>query len=337
MFLYYSLVQPTPIMMMKHPSPILHLATTTERFLFHCRYEKNLNEKTIKAYSTDLEQFKNYMTESLNIKDLRKIRPDSLKHYLKSLSEFQPKTIKRKMASVKAMLNFVEMEDESFYNPMRRLRIQIKVPFLLPDVMNADEVASLLRELYQEKKLCRRKEDYKYFEILRHIAIVELLFGTGLRVSELCSLSVTDVDLKSCFVKVYGKGSKERIVQICQPAILEALCEYREQFQKLPEKYSKNINFFVNRLNGGISPQSVRVLVKKLADKAGINKHITPHTFRHTFATLLLEEGVDIKYIQTILGHSSLSTTQIYTHVSSTRQKEILRDYHPRRNLDISF
>ena len=137
-----------------------------------------------------------------------------MKHYLKSLSEFQPKTIKRKMASVKAMLNFVEMEDESFYNPMRRLRIQIKVPFLLPDVMNADEVASLLRELYQEKKLCRRKEDYKYFEILRHIAIVELLFGTGLRVSELCSLSVTDVDLKSCFVKVYGKGSKERLKSI---------------------------------------------------------------------------------------------------------------------------
>lgn len=124
---------------------------------------------------------------------------------------------------------------------------------------------------------------------MRHIAIVELLFGTSLRVSELYSLSVTDVDLKSCFVKVHGKGSKERIVQICQPAILEALCEYREQFQKLPEKYSKNINFFVNRLNGGISPQSVRVLVKKLADKAGINKHITPHTFRHFELSLSLK------------------------------------------------
>lgn len=95
-FLYYSLVQPTPIMMMKHPSPILHLATTTERFLFHCRYEKNLNEKTIKAYSTDLEQFKNYMAESLNIKDLRKIRPDSMKHYLNHYRSSSPKLSKEK-------------------------------------------------------------------------------------------------------------------------------------------------------------------------------------------------------------------------------------------------
>ncbi len=319
------------------PSPIPPLSETIEQFLFHCRYEKNLDGKTINAYATDLKQMKEYMTHTRRIKNIKTVTRGDLKEYLKSLSRFQPRTIKRKISSIKAMLNFIEMEDESFYNPMRRLRIQIKVPSLLPDVMNANEVASLLKELYQEKKSCRRRDDYKYFEILRHIAIVELLFGTGLRVSELCSLSVTDVDLINCFVKVYGKGSKERIVQICQPDILKALSEYREHIQKLPGNFSGNSNFFVNRLNCRISPQSVRALVKKLAEKAGLKKHITPHTFRHTFATLLLEEGVDIKYIQTILGHSSLSTTQIYTHVSSTRQKEILRDYHPRRNLNVSL
>lgn len=291
----------------------------------------------MKAYSTDLEQFEVYMTEYQSVNDLHKIHPEDLKQYLKSLSDFQPKTIKRKMASVKAMFNFVEMEDDDFNNPMRKLRIQIKIPFLLPNVMSADDVSALLGELYREKRLCRESTDYQYFEILRHIAIVELLFGTGLRISELCSLSVTDIDLKDGLVKVYGKGSKERIIQICQPAILNALAEYQKQERNLPSQFSRNRNFFVNRLNRGISPQSVRVLIKTLAKKAGIDKHITPHTFRHTFATLLLEEGVDIKYIQTILGHSSLSTTQIYTHVSSIRQKEILRDYHPRRRLDISF
>ncbi len=307
------------------------LEKTIERFLFHSQYEKNLSGKTLKAYATDLKQFAGFMIDQRQIRSLPSVSTEDLKQYVKSLSQFQPKTMKRKMATLKAMLNFIEMEDDDFINPMRKLKVNIKVPFLLPPVMDSTEVASILTTLYRERKACPEKNCYRYQEIVRNIAVVELLFGTGIRVSELCSLHLESVNLHHGFIKVYGKGSKERVIQICQDAILEALREY----QHLCLSSRQSTFFFINRLGRNLSPQSVRIMIKKLALKAGILKPVTPHTFRHTFATLLLEEGVDIKYIQTILGHSSLATTQIYTHVSTAKQKIILQDFHPRKNMQI--
>lgn len=308
------------------------LEKTIERFLFHSQYEKNLSEKTLKAYATDLRQFADFMMEERSISSLPSICPEDLKQYVKSLSRFQPKTMKRKMATLKAMLNFIEMEDDDFINPMRKLKINIKVPFLLPPVMDSMEVASMLTTLYREKNACSDKTRHRYQEIVRNIAVVELLFGTGIRVSELCALHLASVNLHHGFIKVYGKGGKERIIQICQDAILEALHEYQRLC--LPSS-RQNTFFFINRLGRNLTSQSVRIMIKKLAMKSGILKPVTPHTFRHTFATLLLEEGVDIKYIQTILGHSSLATTQLYTHVSTAKQKIILQNFHPRRRLKV--
>ncbi len=308
------------------------LENTTERFLFHSQYEKNLSEKTLKAYAIDLRQFVAFMTDQRQICSLPSISMEDLKQYVKSLSQFQPKTMKRKMATLKAMLNFIEREDDDFINPMRKLKINIKVPFLLPPVMDSMEVSSILTTLYQEKNACSGKTGYRYQEIVRNIAVVELLFGTGIRVSELCALRLASVNLHHGFIKVYGKGGKERVIQLCQDAILNALREY----QRLCLSSSgQNAFFFINRLGRNLSSQSVRIMIKKLALKSGILKPVTPHTFRHTFATLLLEEGVDIKYIQTILGHSSLATTQIYTHVSAAKQRSILQDFHPRKNMQI--
>ena len=294
-------------------SPLLE--KTIERFLFHSQYEKNLSEKTLKAYATDLRQFAGFMIDQRSVYSLPSISAEDLKQYVKSLSCFQPKTMKRKMATLKAML-----------------KINIKVPFLLPPVMDSMEVTSILTTLYREKNACSGKTGHHYQEIIRNIAVVELLFGTGIRVSELCALRLSSVNLANGFIKVYGKGGKERVIQICQEAILEALREY----QRLCLSSSRpNTCFFINRRGHNLSSQSVRIMVKKLALKSGILKPVTPHTFRHTFATLLLEEGVDIKYIQTILGHSSLATTQIYTHVSTAKQKVILQNFHPRRRLRI--
>ncbi len=311
-------------------SPLLE--KTIERFLFHSQYEKNLSEKTLKAYATDLRQFAGFMIDQRSVYSLPSISAEDLKQYVKSLSCFQPKTMKRKMATLKAMLNFIEMEDDDFINPMRKLKINIKVPFLLPPVMDSMEVTSILTTLYREKNACSGKTGHHYQEIIRNIAVVELLFGTGIRVSELCALRLSSVNLANGFIKVYGKGGKERVIQICQEAILEALREY----QRLCLSSSRpNTCFFINRRGHNLSSQSVRIMVKKLALKSGILKPVTPHQSRHTFATLLLEEGVDIKYIQTILGHSSLATTQIYTHVSTAKQKVILQNFHPRRRLRI--
>lgn len=341
----------------------LTIAGAIERFLFHCRYEKNLDPKTLKAYAADLGQFAAFVAETGNGAVLGELTTGELKQYVKRLSIFRPRTVKRKMASLKAMLNLIELEDDDFRNPMRKLRIRIKAPSLLPSVMSIGEIGAILSLLYRAREhtgesaanTSGTSTSYRQVETARNIAVLELLFGTGLRVSELCSLKQDSIDLETGYIRVYGKGGKERIVPIQRPEILCALGTYERESRRYKEEKrcaapeqggtgsrhpgkQETINaryFFVNKRGRGLSAQSVRQLVKKLAHAAGLGKHVTPHTFRHTFATLLLEEGVDIKYIQNILGHSSLVTTQIYTHVRSTRQKTILSELHPRRHLII--
>lgn len=159
---------------------------------------------------------------------------------------------------------------------------------------------------------------------------MELLFATGMRVSELCSLGPTSIDLINGVIKIYGKGSKERIIQISNPAVLSAVCAYNNVFSPLIQDTGW---FFVNRLGNQLSAQSVRNVINAYTELAGIEQHITPHMFRHSFATLLLEEDVDIRYIQQLLGHSSITTTQIYTHVTSKKQRDILATKHPRNKI----
>ena len=307
------------------------LQTTISEFLTHCQFEKNLNAKTIEAYTTDLKQFLNFVVSEDARKDVQKIDKVILKKYLQELSSFKTKTIKRKMACLKAMFNYLEYENDDFYSPFRRLKIRLKDAFILPTVMNIDEVRQILNTLYQSLNNID-KEKYKYKSMVRDIAVVELLFATGMRVSELCHLRLNDVDLKQGIIKIFGKGSKERMIQICQQETIHALQNYINLFSK---QLQFDQPFFINRLGNNLSTQSVRIMIKNHIKQSKINKHITPHTFRHTFATLLLEENVDLKYIQTLLGHSSITTTQIYTHVNTEKQKEILLTKHPRRKIRV--
>ena len=162
--------------------------------------------------------------------------------------------------------------------------------------------------------------------------MLELLFGTGVRVSELCSLRVEDVNLRNRYITVHGKCDKERVIHICNGEILNILNKYDKLISgEVPTR----IHFFLNRLKQRHSEQSVRYMINKYVKLTNITKKITPHTFRHTFATLLLEAGVDIKYIQHFLGHSSIMTTQIYTHVNKEKQKKILNAKHPRKGFSM--
>jgi integrase/recombinase XerD len=164
--------------------------------------------------------------------------------------------------------------------------------------------------------------------------MIELLFATGLRVSELCSLNASYIDLEKGSVLIMGKGSKERILQIGNPEVLSILRRYADENASQIREAGC---FFVNRLSSRISEQSVRFLIKRLCAKASISQNITPHMFRHTFATLLLEEDVDIRYIQRMLGHSSIQTTQIYTQVTMEKQRQILTLKHPRNRLAVGL
>lgn len=303
-------------------------------FIRHCKFEKNLSSKTLTAYKTDLVQFNKFLSETnllLNIKSISKIE---LRQYLESLSHLKPKSIKRKMASLKAMFNYLEFDEQIDINPVRKMRIKIKDPQMLPKVMELKEVSRILKTAYKCKMDITSQDSYSFLEALRNIIVIELLFSTGARVSEIVNLKADDINLTTGEVIINGKGKKQRIIQVCNEDLLTLLRGYKKLWEG--RMIISGNNFLVNRFNKKMSDQSIRLLVRKLYKQAGIKKHITPHVFRHSFATLLLENDVDIKYIQEMLGHSSIAITQIYTHVNKHKQRQLLRTKHPRRELSFA-
>jgi len=303
-------------------------------FINYCKYERNLSSKTIKAYRIDLKQLDNFFISNNLPRLSSHVTKKELKNYLITISKLKPKSIKRKIATIKSMFNYLEFEDKIEINPFRKMRIKIKENNTLPKLMDINEIEKILSCVYSEIKSKGKVRQYAYFESLRNALVIELLFATGGRVSEIANLRKSNINLVTGLILITGKGNKERITQICNQQTMNIMREYvkncNEQFP------SKNIFLLINRFGKRLSEQSIRFLVKKLAKKAGINRNITPHVFRHTFATLLLEKDVDIKYIQVFLGHSSILTTQIYTHVNRKKQKQILQNKHPRKDLVIS-
>ncbi|SRR5258706_8583803 len=299
-------------------------------FLLHCRFEKNLSSKTLKAYEIDLSQLKAFLISKEQVADISK---EDLRNYLVSLSSLKSKSIKRKIAVIKILFNYLEFEDKIAVNPLRKMRVKIKEPQKLPVVMDLSEVVKIFKSCYKLKDEVKDEHSYSYLESVRNIVILELLFSTGARVSEIANLHKDCINLNSGSITIKGKGDKERVIQVCNKETQSILKNYYTLFKDKIE--SANGAFLVNRFNKKLSDQSIRNMVKAMAGKAGISKHITPHIFRHSFATLLLEKDVDIKYIQTMLGHSSIVTTQLYTHVNLVRQRQILRTKHPRRDFSM--
>jgi len=296
-------------------------------FFDHCRYEKNLSAKTLKFYTIDLLQFSAFLEQQGFPLVLAEIDKTHLKDYLRELSGWKPKTIKRKIATLKALFNYLEFEDHIVANPLRKLRIKIKEPALLPKALTAEESSELLKKVYASI-LPNKESTYSYLEALRNTVVIELLFSTGARVSEIANLRRSALDLRSGTVTIHGKGGKQRMIQLCNPDALFTLGTYCALFAG---RIAENGGYLlVNRLGNKLSDQSIRILVSHLAEAAKIGKKVTPHVLRHTFATLLLENDVDIKYIQSLLGHSSIMTTQIYTQVNLEKQKKILAEKHPR-------
>lgn len=296
-------------------------------YLEYCRYRKRLDHKTLKAYQIDLNQYNNFCSEVPQC-----LTKEILDNYITYLHKnFKTKTVKRKIASLKAFFHHMEYKDIIQENPFSNLEIRFREAKLLPKTIPLHHIQSFLTTLYTQKEMA--VTEYQKRCCIRDIAVIELLFATGMRISELCSLKPSDIDLQSNAILIYGKGAKERIIHIGNPDVISALEYYQHTFQT-------DINtcgyFFVNRLQHKLSDQSVRFMINNYTKLASIEQHITPHMFRHSFATLLLEQDVDIRYIQQILGHSSISTTEIYTHVSKMKQKEILEQKHPRNLIDVN-
>lgn len=291
-------------------------------FIEYCEFRKNLNSKTIKAYSTDLKQMSKY------IQSLDKASICSYISYLHKT--YKSKTCRRKIATLKAFVHYLLIEDIIETNPFDKIETAFREPILLPKTIPLNIIKNMLAIAYDNYR--NSSTEYSQKSSLREIVVMEMLFATGARVSEICSLTPNAVDLPNHTIKIFGKGSKERIIQIENDDVLKILAKYYAVFEKDIQKCGW---FFVNKLHKRLSEQSVRELVNKYAVLAESSIHITPHMFRHSFATLLLEEDVDIRYIQKLLGHSSITTTQVYTHVSLAKQKEILSVKHPRNKINL--
>lgn len=293
------------------------------KYLEYCEFRKELDWNTLKAYRIDLKQFFNYIQE--DIQDKGKIE----EYITKLHKQYKQKSVKRKIASVKAYYNYLEELDIIHDNPFRKIKVKFKESIILPRIIPREEIEQLLNYLYTHEDKSNQKA-YKYW--LRDTAVIETFFATGARVYEISNIKADCVNLNTGFIKIMGKGNKERYIQIAAEEILDVLKKYYRQNSKAIKQCGY---FFVNNRGNRYTEQSIRLMLKKYTKLAGIDRNITPHMFRHSFATYLIEEGVDVSCVQQILGHSSIKTTQIYIHIASKKQAEILRQMHPRNRMNI--
>ena len=304
-----------------------NLQTIFEEYIAFCQYQKRLDQKTLNAYKTDLKQF----SQQLHSISVENVTPDMLENYISHLHQnYKPKTAKRKIASLKAFFHHLEYRDIIDRNPFSKIQIKFREPVILPKTIPLRTVETFLAIIYRQRNCA--KTAYQRRRAILDIAVIELLFATGIRISELCSLNVNDVNLQDGTILIYGKGSKERCMHIGNDKVLTVLSEYKQEYSSEIQNCK---HFFVNQSGRFLSDQTIRRMINKYSNLASIELHITPHMFRHSFATLLLEQDVDIRYIQRMLGHSSISTTEIYTHVSNAKQKEILVQKHPRNWMEV--
>ncbi len=307
----------------------MNLPDAVDVFLHYCHLERGLSRLTITAYQLDLKQFQKKQGLDCAVADIDK---DGIRKYLAWLDvRYKPRSIKRKIATLKSFFSFLEQEEYIEVSPFRRLRLRLERAKNLPRTLSVSSVKRLLVSAYLHKEKARFGSR-AYLERARDVAVLEILFATGVRVSELCQLRTADVDLIQGHILVRGKGNRERIIPLCNKATMQALQSYKGLYDAFLEPETA---FFRNRDKRPLSDQSVRQLIRKYQKLANIPENVTPHMFRHTIATLLLENGVDIRNIQTLLGHSSLAVTEIYTHVSLSAQREVLGKKHPRKNLKI--
>lgn len=287
-------------------------------FLEFCSTERRLSPHSVKAYRLDLKFFRTYLKNDRP--DWGSITPDTIRDYVRSLAALKPRSIKRRVATIKSFFVFLRNSGAIAINPLEHFRSGIRLGKSLPRIINRKQVGSLLRHHYPSnhaKNTLSKKE-------IRDRALLEILFGTGMRVSEVSNLPVAAVDLSSDRIWVAGKGNRERVIPIVSAELSAAL---KEHIRSNADSRSKFL--FNNRAGRRLSEQSIRNILRKAATTLKLGR-ITPHMLRHTVGTLLLEQGVDLRHIQRLLGHSSIVTTTIYVDVSEHSHRSVLRKRHPR-------
>ena len=288
------------------------------QFLDYLSIERGLSQNTIKSYKRDLIKFIGYIN-TRHIKKIKDITKHDISKYLYFLKdkELSSSSISRNLVAIKVFFRFLVSEKFLKENVAGILESP-RILRGLPEVLSIDEVTTMLEAPDKRSLLGPRDR-----------AVLELMYATGMRVSEVVELVLQNFNMDMGFIRCVGKGGKERIIPVGKEAKL-ALSRYLEKSRPKLSRRSQDRHLFLSRLGRKISRQSFWKMLKKYARLAHINKRITPHTLRHSFATHLLERGADLRSIQEMLGHADISTTQVYTHIDKARLKGIHKKYHPR-------
>lgn len=290
-----------------------------EKFL---KYERNFSDNTLDAYLRDIRKLQSYAEETLDVGPLE-ISYENLQEYLFQLSKqkFSERSQARWISSIKAFFKYLAEDEAREDNPTTLLESP-KLGFYLPDTLSFQDVERIIKAINLSTDLGRRNH-----------CMIEVLYGCGLRVSELIDLKISNINFKESYLKVDGKGDKSRFVPLAHytaKLIKQYITEVRSKY-KINKKCEDIL--FLNSRGSAMSRVIVFIIIKELTEKAGINKKISPHTFRHSFATHLLQNGADLRYIQEMLGHSSITTTEIYTHLKNEELRDVILNYHPRNKV----
>ena len=284
------------------------------------RVEKNLSTNSIKSYKSDLRRYINFIFNIESIKDLNSIRQIHIRNFIRYLNDqnLSSSSISRSFSSIRSYHKFLSGEEKITHNPTQLLEPP-KLSKKLPMVLSVQEVNEIINAVNLESTMG-----------YRDIAILETLYSAGLRVSELCALEMNNLLFDSSMLRVLGKGNKERYVPLGSKAIklINDYCKYVRS-KLINKKYSDG-NVFLSKNGKQLTRMTIFNIMKKWTQISGLNKDISPHTFRHSFATHLLEGGADLRAVQEMLGHSDISTTQIYTHLDNEYLKEVHQTFHPR-------
>ncbi|HAO28926.1 MAG TPA: site-specific tyrosine recombinase XerD [Chryseobacterium indologenes] len=294
-------------------------------FEIFLRFERNFSDNTLDAYVRDIKKLKDYAEEDLANVGPDTIGYDNLQEYIFNLSKqkFSERSQARWISSIKAFFKFL-LEDEFREDNPAALLEGPKLGLYLPDTLSLPDINRIIAAIEVNTDLGKRNH-----------CIIEVLYGCGLRVSELIDLKISNINFKEQYIKIHGKGNKTRFVPLADytAEMLESYIKEVRSKGKINKKYEDTL--FLNSRGTRMSRVIVFLIIKELTDKAGVNKKISPHTFRHSFATHLLQNGADLRYIQEMLGHSSITTTEIYTHLKTEELRDVILSYHP-RNINVT-
>lgn len=315
----------------------MNLSKAIPRFLAHCQHVKKLSAHTLKAYAIDLNEFVQFTGARKHLKNCDRECIRNYVHYLFEDRRLKESSVKRRIACLKSMFGWYETDEVIDKSPFRTLNLQIKLPKQLPRALTRREIKALLRfpinklgvssrSSYKNESITSLINTRHDFILLTTQLVVELLFATGARVGELTNVKIGDISLEDRTIKIKGKGNRERVVFLTDQQLVSLTKLYiRVRTRFNPTTSSLLINTRGNELNS----QVVRQLIRRTGERAKLKRRITPHMLRHSAATHLLESGVDIRYVQKLLGHQSITTTQIYTHVSDSKLKSVISKSHP--------